>query len=747
MGPTCVGQGVPRKEGEAKVAGRAAYVDDLRLPGMLHGVTVRSTAARGRILAVGFGDGIPWDELVVVTARDVPGVNHVTLLDTDQPCLADGVVNHWDEPVVLLAHADRHLLEEARRRVHVEVEPLPAVLTIEDSLECRTVVWGKDNVFADYRVERGDPDGARRAAVHVVVGVYRTGAQEQLYIETQGVIAVPEPEGGISVHGSMQCPYYVQKALGPILGLPPERVRVVQTVTGGGFGGKEEYPSMIAAHAALLARKARRPVKLVYDREEDIQATTKRHPSRTWHRTAVDAEGRLLAMEVDFVIDGGAYKTLSPVVLSRGLIHSTGPYRCENVRLRGRAVATSAPPHGAFRGFGAPQSIFAVERHLDRVARDLGLDPVELRRRNFLHRGDRTAVGQEVREEPDMEGLMEKALEESDYRARRVACRRARERPGETVRRGVGLAAFYHGSGFTGSGEVHLASVASLECGPEGRVEVQASSTEIGQGTSTILAQITAGALGVDYRLVEVAPPDTDRVPDSGPTVASRTCMVVGRLVERCAGQALEVLRAEGLLPGGGHDDAQFVEACRVWCARHGPLRTHARYEPPPGIRWDPERFQGDAYGAYSWAVYVARVAVDTLTWETRVEDLVAVQEVGRAVHPLLAAGQVEGGVAQGVGFALYEKVVWRGGRVANARMTDYVMPTSEDAPPIRVHFVERPYAHGPSGAKGLGELPMDGPAPAIIAAVEDATGAALDSVPLLPEDLMVAMEGVIESR
>ncbi len=554
------------------------------------------------------------------------------------------------------------------------------------------------------------------------------------------MLASANPIDGVTVWGSMQCPYYIHRALMTLFGLPAEQVRVVQMETGGGFGGKEEYPSVIAGHAALLAWKSGRPVKLIYDRAEDMTATTKRHPSRTRHRTAVGADGRLIAMDIDFVIDGGAYCTLSPVVLSRGTIHSAGPYLCPNVRLRGRAVATNAPPHGAFRGFGAPQSLFALERHMDRVASAAGLTPDEFRRRNFIRTGDTSAVGQVIRDPIDMSALLDRALALSDYHARRA--RFSENNPALRVRKGIGLASFMHGAGFTGSGEDHLASVVAIEATRDGYVRVLTSNTEIGQGTNTVFTQIAADALGIPEELIEVVQPDTAVVPNSGPTVASRTCMVVGRLVESAARSLRKDLEAAGL-PAEEFSVEDFRQACAGHVDRVGRLRATAQYHAPPGLQWDDERYQGDAYGTYAWAVYVAEVSVDMSTFETRVDDLVAVQEVGRVLNPVLATGQIEGGIAQAIGWALYEQVDWREGRMANAQMTNYIMPTSMDLPSIRVFFEEKPYAHGPAGAKGIGELPMDGPAPAILNAVAHATGADPRAVPLTPESLMTLMEPV----
>ncbi|HLW77972.1 MAG TPA: xanthine dehydrogenase family protein molybdopterin-binding subunit, partial [Terriglobia bacterium] len=605
MTESIIGVPVPRKEGPDKVAGKARYVDDLRFEGMIWGVTVRSPAPRGRIKGVHFAAGVPWHEFTVVRAPDIPGANHIALITDDQPCLAASVVNHAEEPVLLLAHPDRYRLEEARRAVRIEIEPRPAIFSIDESLRRDAIIWGEDNVFKQFRVEKGDVDAAWERAGFVVEGEYSTGAQEQLYIEPNGVIAIASPEEGVTVWGSMQCPYYVHKALKAVFALPDEKVRVIQTETGGGFGGKEEYPSMIAAHAALLAWKSGRPVKIVYDRAEDMAATTKRHPSRTRHRTAVTRDGKLLAMEIDFVIDGGAYATLSSVVLSRGTIHAAGPYYCPNVRIVSRAMATSTPPHGAFRGFGAPQSIFALERHMDKVAAVTGLAPEEFRRRNFIRQGEETATGQVIHEDADMGALLDRALRESDYAAKRERFRH--QNPTRRIRRGMGLAAFFHGAGFTGSGERYLASVVGLEATPEGTVRVLTSSTEMGQGTNTILTQIAAHTLGLPYEWVEIAKPDTAGVPNSGPTVASRTCMVVGKLVESAGLGLRQTLVNQGLL-AGAYSSEQFARACAAYIRQHGPLRCYSQYVAPPGVYWDDEKYRGDAYGTYAWAVYVAEV-------------------------------------------------------------------------------------------------------------------------------------------
>jgi CO/xanthine dehydrogenase Mo-binding subunit len=745
-----------RKEGRAKVLGQAQYVDDITLPGMWFGATVRSAIARGRIVDVTFDPAIDWSEYAIVRAADIPGENVIVHLTKDHPCLAAHDINHPEEPILLLAHPHKPALLAALAGVHITYEELPGVFTIEESEQAvedndaARIVWGGTdfngtaNCFKQYLMYSGDAketeDGlaaAFEAADFIVEGEYHTGAQEQLYIENNGVIAecFRDASGAIEsvcVRGSMQCPYYLVHALTVVFNLPEDKCRVIQTETGGAFGGKEDFPSVIGSHAALLAMKCGHPVKMTYDRAEDMAATTKRHPSRTRHRTAVSRDGKLLGGEIDFAIDGGAYSTLSPVVLSRGTIHAPGPYKWPHIRVRAKAMATNLPPHGAFRGFGAPQSLFGLERHMDKVAKVVGLTPEELRRRNFLTTGDCTATGQPLTDPVDMQKLLTRALDEHGYHEKRA--RFAEENKTSSIKRGVGFATFMHGAGFTGSGERRLNSLVHVDVLADGRPQILVSSTEFGQGTNTILAQVAAQTLRLPYDDILVAQPDTSVVPNSGPTVASRTAMIVGRLVERACEQMLATLTSAGLPENFTPDD--FKQCALAYRAEHGSLRASARYEPATKIFWDDELYRGDAYPAYAWAVYVAEVAVDMNTYMATVTRFDALQEVGKVMHPVLAKGQVEGGVAQGIGYALYEKCVWKNGRMMNNQMTNYIMPTSADLPPIHVHFEEVPSIHGPSGAKGIGELPMDGPAPAILNAIENATGVAFNTIPLLPEDI-----------
>ncbi|HEX6140230.1 MAG TPA: molybdopterin cofactor-binding domain-containing protein [Candidatus Limnocylindria bacterium] len=711
-----------RREGPEKLTGTARYADDLVFPGAWYGATIRSQVPHGRLLGFDLDEAFDWSRAVVVTAQDIPGENVVSLIDDDQPVLVPvgGEIRHQAEPLALVAAADPETVRAARRHVRPRVERLPPVF---DPLR-------SEREFAHYVVERGDAAAAMERADVVIEGTYRVGHQEQLYIEGQAMIAVPREDGGITVHGSLQCPYYIHKAMKRALSMGDELAVVVQAETGGGFGGKEEYPSMIALHAALLALKCHKPVRMIYDRHEDISATTKRHPAIVRHRTGVSRSGDLVAQEIEVVMDGGAYCTLTPVVLSRGTLHAGGPYACDNVRIVGRAMATNTPPNGAFRGFGAPQTEFAIETQVNRVAEALDLSPLELRRRWAYQEEDVTPTGQVLRESVGALDVLDAVAQRSGYERHRQQTREQRLRRREGARRatGIGLALAWHGAGFTGSGEVKLASVASLEITAEGRIRILTASTEMGQGTKTIFPQLVADALGVEYDEVEIAPQDTSIVPDSGPTVASRTAMVVGGLLIRAA----ERLRAQVEQRTGRPFREVYREA--------GPLRVDERFTPYPGISFDDETYQGDAYPAYGWAAAVARVEVDLDTAEVAVREYTAAADIGHVIHPVLAEGQVEGGSLQAVGYATIEEMKLVDGRYLNDRLATYLIPTALDAPVIRSILVEKPFSGAPHGAKGVGELPMDVGAPAVIAAIHDAVGAWITDLPATPERIMAAM-------
>ena len=731
MNPSLIGQTPPRDDGLEKVSGKALYVDDLDVPGMLHGITVRSPVASARVLAVDWDEGFDWSGIVRVTARDIPHENILPLIARDQRILVRRYVRHMHEPMALLACADPQRLKEAVRHVHLRYESRPMVSQIEDALEAEIKVSGEDNVFKDITIRRGDAAAALEKSPVVLEESFTTGHQEHLYLEPQGMLAHWK-DGVLHLRGSMQCPYYVHEAMKAVFHLEDSEVSVVQATTGGGFGGKEEYPSLLAAHCALLARAAGRPVKMVYDRAEDMSSTTKRHPSEITIKAGVDQQGHLAGVDIDVLLDGGAYCTLSPVVLSRAVLHALSAYRCEHVHIRGRVVATNTPPNGAFRGFGAPQVLFAMERMMDQIAEVLDMSPLEVRRRNALVKGDSTATGQCLKEEVSALDVLRRAAEAADFDNR---WRRFREAQGVGVRRGIGVSLVMHGCGFTGSGEKELAS--AVEVGirlvdGQPRAWVATASTDMGQGMRTTFRQIAAASLGLSYEAVEILPADTARVPNSGPTVASRTCMVVGGLVARAARDCLDAL--------GSHAEEDSHIFTQKLLAAGGRVSAVSRWQQPADLVWDEETCTGAAYPTYGFACTICEVEVDPVTCETRIVNVVTCQDVGRAIHPAIVEGQIEGGLVQALGFAGYERVVMRDGSMRNHDVSNYVIPTAVDIPPIRVLLHEEPFAGGPFGARGIGEMPMDGGAPAYVAAVSQAVGMAFRDVPLLAEQVLRAL-------
>jgi CO/xanthine dehydrogenase Mo-binding subunit len=725
MAKNGIGDSPPRPDGPAKVSGAARYADDIALPGMWHGATLRSPHPHARIRSLRWNPERAPAGAVCVTAADLPGPNGVQLLDDSWPILAGDVVRHVAEPVALVAAPTRTAAQDALAAFDVEYEPLPPVLTMEEA--------GALPPLYELAMETGDIEAALAGADRVIAGTTRTGLQEHIYIECQGMIAWME-DGTLHALGSMQCPYYVHKALVHAFDLPEERVRVRASAVGGGFGGKEDFPSALAVHAALLARACGRPVKMIYDRHEDIIGTSKRHPAIVRHRTGVDRDGRLLALDIEIQMDGGAYTTLSPVVLSRALLHSFGPYRCSAVRIRGKVLCTNTTPNSAFRGFGAPQVQLAMERQMDRIGRALGLDPYEIRERNVVEPGDRLPTGQVLDASTSARQCLEEAERRTGFRARwreiEAARASAKEDGDGEPQPGIGLALYFHGAGFTGNGERRMKSPVTARLLEDGRIEIATAMTDMGQGCAAIFPQMAAAAAGVDPEDVCLTEPDTAAAPDSGPTVASRTTMIVGGVIVRAVTAIGDRVRAAAQSGESFRDAARRLRAA-------GPVEVTVHHEPPAWQTFDESTYRGAAYPTYAWGADVAEVEVDPDTLAVRPLRVTAVCEVGRAIHPTLCAGQIEGGTLQAVGWALLEEIKLQDGRYLNDRLATYIIPTIQDSPRIDVHLLESGWEGGPFGAKGVGELPMDGGAPAVLQAIENATGIVPVEVPATPERLL----------
>ena len=747
-----IGKSQLRPDALSKAAGEALYVADLDVPGAWLGGVLRATVPAGRLKNIRRDPAFDWSGVTVLTAKDLPGPNAVAMVRDDYEILAEERISYATQALALVAAPDSLTLRKALAHLEAEIEETVPVLTVEDSIRAETVIWGDDNLLDELWVKRGNLEKGFSDADHIVEGTYRTHYQEHVYLENQGMVGRFLADGSVEIDGSLQCPYYVQNALAKALNVDPPKVVVRQATTGGGFGGKEDYPSVLAVWAALLSQTCGHPVKIFYDRTEDLLVSTKRHPSKIRIKSGVKADGTITAMEIDLVLDGGAATTMSKVVLSRSVLHCTGAYKVPNAGLRARAVATNTPPNGAFRGFGAPQSLFALERHMDKMAGVLKMDPLAFRLKNVMRRGDSFPYGQVMNDGVCAAEVLEDAAERSDYKRKYAEYRNQEGR----LRKGVGLSLCLHGGGFTGSGEDAMNTRVAVEFTPEGTVEVLASSTDMGQGASTVLPMIAAEALELPFEKVRHPLPDTSRVPNSGPTVASRTTMYVGSVTRDAALDLLKKLKnwmasetgatlsyRDGVFYDGATQAATFDEAARRYLAKEGALRGEALFKPRAGSVWDDEKYEGHAYKGYSWMAQVVEVEVDCDTYAITPLKSTVSAEIGRAVNPIQVQGQFEGGALQSYGWSTIEDLsLTPEGTYHTGHLNGYVIPTTLDTPKFDLRIFEEPCPTGAYGAKGIGELAMDGGAPAMAAAVQNALGVFADRLPLTGEELYRLMKG-----
>ena len=699
-----ISKSVIKKDHQPKIDGSALYVGDYPQEGMLHGRIVRSPYARARVVEIK-PYALP-EGYFTVDHRDVPGINEVHIVKDDTPVYAEEIVEYIGDPVLMVVGPDEQEVLRIASEIEVVYEQLPAVLNVRDS----------ETAFFDYNFGKGDPDTAFAEADKVYEEEFETGYQEQAYLEPQGMIAT-FADSKLSIHGSLQCPYYVHGAIAKALGLTPDRVRVVQDVTGGGFGGKEAYPSILACQVAVAAYRAGgKPVRVIFDRREDMEFTSKRHPSLSTYRVAVK-DGRVTAMDIDVIFNAGGYTTLSAVVLQRGIIASPGVYKVENIRVRGRAMKTNTVPTGAYRGFGAPQTFFAVEMMMNHIARDLGEEPLAFKQRHLVKQGDPTSTGGIYHFPVPLPEMTQEVEQMSGYSRKRAQYNAAKS---GRYQRGIGIALWFHGAGFTGSGERdHIKAVTRLHKTADGHVEILASQSDIGQGIKTTLCKIVANELNLPLDLVTYNNPDTDRVPDSGPTVASRSLMTVGELLRRAAIR----LRSEWKDAEDQTVEERFVEPDFV-------------------IPFYIEKFQGDAYPTYAWAVSAVEVEVDTLTGVNKVLGAWASFDVGTPIDYNIVVGQMEGGLLQGLGYASMEQMAAdHTGRIRNNSFSDYIIPTSVDVPVLQVSMHVEEYPLGPYGAKGAGELPLVGMPAAYMAAMEQALHQSIQHIPFSAEDALFGAE------
>lgn len=691
---------VIKSDHNIKVDGSAKYIADIKFENCLHAKTLRSEKAKAIITNI----IIPElkDGYYVVEGKDVPGLNKVKVIQNDMPIFADKEVNYIGEPILLVAGPNLEEVIDILNEIKVEYEDDISVFDMRDSKES----------FAKYEYEKGNIKDAFKMASRFIEEEFYTGYQEQAYLETQGVVGSYE-DGKTSIYGTMQCPYYVKNAVIQALGCDEDMVRIVQTTTGGGFGGKEDYPSLIGSQVAVAAYKTKKPVRLIFERVEDMSYSTKRHPALLKYKSALDENDNIIGMDVDITLDGGAYATLSSVVLQRSLLCAIGVYNIPNIKVNGKVVKTNTPPNGAFRGFGGPQSIFAIETYMAHIAKEIKCTPLEFKNKYFVKTGDYTSTGGKFSYDIKLEDMIKKAEEISSFSDKY----KKYSNGSGLVKKGIGMSIFLHGCGFTGSGERDLikAKVKLLKY-EDGIVEILVANTDMGQGLQTTFKKIVAKVLDKNYEDIIYKNPDTDRVPDSGPTAASRSIMVVGKLLERAA------LRLKESWING---QEQIIEE---------------KYKHPDLIPWDVEKFNGDAYPSYSWGVNVVEVEVNTITASTEVTGIYTVFDIGIPIDETIMEGQIQGGVIQGLGYASCENMECKDGIFRQHSITDYIIPTSKDVVNIKNVLVDNPCDLGPFGAKGAGELTLVGTAPAYADAIENALSVKVNKIPITPEWIMEAM-------
>jgi CO/xanthine dehydrogenase Mo-binding subunit len=724
-----VGVNVPRVDGAPKVCGAFAYASDLSVDGMLWAATLRSPHAHAAIRRVDISEALASPGVhAVLVAADIPGMNRFGLNFSDQPVLADTVVRYDGEPIALAAAQTPELARRAISRIAVEFEPLPVLADMQDALRAdapRLHEFG--NVLRHVHLLHGDPDGA--PADIWVEGYYETGMQDQAPLGPEAGLAVPAEDGGVDLYVATQWLHVDREQIAPCLGLPEDKVRLHLAGVGGAFGSREDIHMQI--HGCLLALRTGRPVKMSFGREESFHSHVHRHPARIWMRHGVTRDGRLQAVDARLLFDGGAYTSSSPAVVGNAATFAAGPYDVPNVRVEGTVVYTNNPPCGAMRGFGAPQVCFAHEAQMDKIAARIGADPVELRLANALRTGSVLPTGQVLTGSAPVREIIEACRDRPLPPAQPAWGRESLRYPGGTgnvtrgegLKRGVGFAVGYKNVAFSEGFDDSAAARVTLHRDPGGpAAEIYTAAVEMGQGLYTLLTQIVRTELGVDRVVCRRA--DT-LAGNAGSTSASRQSMMAGGAVQlACAQIRAELLKRAG---GGPPGDIGALLA--------EPIERSVVYHHRSTQAFD-EHGQGDIHVSFAFAAERAVAEVDEELGLVRVVQIAAAVDAGRVLNPAGFEGQVEGGTAQGLGFALMEEVQVRRGIIRNPSFTDYLIPTILDVPPMVCVAVEVPEPGVPYGLKGIGESPTVVATAAIVAALRDATGRALNRAPVSPDEL-----------
>jgi xanthine dehydrogenase D subunit len=726
-----VGDSAARSDAPPKTQGAFLYASDLARDGMLHGATVRSPHPRARITKIDTTAARAMPGVrAILTAADLPTREKFGLMKLDQPVLADGVVRYVGEPVAVVAADDDEQARLAAKAVIVTYEPLPAITDPVAALQ-PDAPWLHDdgNVIEDVRVVHGDP--AAQADV-VVEGEYEIGMQDQAALGPEAGLAIPDPDGGVTLHIATQWLHEDLRQITDCLGLPQSMVRLVLGGVGGAFGAREDVTLQI--HVCLLALATKKPVRMVYSREESFYGHVHRHPARLWYAHGARRDGTLVFVRATIVLDGGGYASSSPAVVANAACFGAGPYRVPNALIHAVGSYTDNPPTGAMRGFGAVQSCFAYEAQMDKLAKALAMDPVELRAKNALMDGDRIITNQPVEgSEPVSEIVrrcaalpMPGAPDPADPVAMPGGVGNITR--GEGVRRGIGFAAGFKNVCYSHAfDDFSTARVRLVRERGEAVAYVLTAASEVGQGIVLVCEQITRTALGVQRVVVET--PNTS-IDSAGSSSASRQTWMTGGAVLATCNEVKAELERRAAARGTRLADVEVADLLDE------PVERLVKHRHRPTQPRNPTT-QNNGHVAFLFAAHRATVDVDVETGLVKVVQVATTQDVGKAINPVAVVGQLEGGIAQGLGLAVMEELQVRDGQVRNASFTDYLLPTMLDMPPVVCDLVEHPHPDAPYGAKGVGEPPTISSTPAIVAAIREASGRELNRVPVRPDDIV----------
>ena len=739
---------IPRIGAADLARGRVLFSEDIALDSPLSLHIFRSTKAHARIRRLDVEKARSMTGVLgIFTAKDIPGKNLFGLINKDQPLLAHEKVRFVGEAIAVVAAVDRESGRRALDAMDIVYEDLPAVFDPEESLkEGSPLLHPKGNLLFKRILRKGHGAEALTRCDVVIKRTYHTPCLEHCYLEPDAGAGFVDQDGTLVIYASTQNPHYDLKEVSEILGLEEERIRIIQAATGGGFGSKLDLT--VQGYIALALYHLRRPVRLVFSREEAFLATAKRHPLKMEMETGATKDGKIQALRARILCDTGAYASYGVAVATRAAVHATGPYEIENVELESLCVYTNNPIAGAMRGFGVPQIAFAHESQMDLLAQELKLDPLEIRRINALRANSKTGTGQELAASVGMI----KTLEAIEPHYRNAKSQWKTEPIPEPLRRGIGIGSMWYGIGNTG---VQNPSSARVEMDPKGKITLFSGAADIGQGSSTVLAQITAEVLGVEPSEISLVIADTKWTTNAGATSASRQTYISGNAVKDAASRLADVLVTEAVDVLKTPKSLLVLEDGFVVDSRHSdkrvPLsklakRAHDRGRPlnwqgyfdPVTSPLDGETSQGVPYATYAFASHLALVTLDTSTGEVQVNKIVAAHDVGKALHPQNVEGQIQGGVGMGLGFALMEEFI--PGKTAS--MGDYHIPTSLDMPEILPLIVEDQEPTGPFGAKGVGEPALIPTAPAILNAIADALGERIYRLPANPERVREVVRG-----